>query len=512
MKYHLLMLGALLQIYVIGQPAIQLGPNSNSHDQIPRGRVTKHIWKSDIYAGTQRNYYLYVPKQYDSSKSSALMVFQDGHTYVDVEGDFRVPIVFDNLIAQGKMPVTIGLFINPGHDGTLPPPETLWRSSNRSIEYDTLSPKYAEFLEREMIPELQKNYRISDDPSMRAICGISSGGICAFTVAWSRPDLFRKVISHIGSFTDIKGGHNYPSIIRQTDPKPIKVLLQDGTGDLDNRFGNWWLANLQMEAALKFKGYDYKFVADTGAHNGVHGGLVLPQSLTWLWSDVVAKRLKSQKYSATHTDESDQILSGETMHLSHLNFNALHLDAETRLFNEPQKEQLIIIRKGQVEVSLNDQSQILGPNSVVFVAAGEKAQIKTNSSADLYHLHFISRRGFPSNRNVQSQQSFLVNFDSLPYLESKKGGRRNYFRTSTAMCPYFEMHITTLDPGIRSHPPHTHLAEELIIMISGLTEEEIGNAKYQGSRDDVYFLGAHVPHAIRNIGNDPCMYFAFQWH
>jgi enterochelin esterase family protein len=135
----------------------------------------------------------------------------------------------------------------------------------------------------EILPEVGKEYKLTEDPDGRAICGISSGGICAFTVAWQRPDAFRKVLSHMGSFTNIRGGHVYPALIRSTPAKPIRVFLQDGINDLDNQHGNWWLANLEMDAALKFKQYDYKFVGGTGKHSGKHGGAILPDSLRWLW-------------------------------------------------------------------------------------------------------------------------------------------------------------------------------------------------------------------------------------
>ena len=126
---------------------------------------------------------------------------------------------------------------------------------------------------------------MTDDPNERAICGISSGGICSWTVAWERPDAFRKVLSHVGSFTNIRGGHVYPALIRKTEPKPIRIFLQDGSGDLDNRHGNWPLANQQMAASLKFADYDYKFVYGDGGHNSKHGGAILPDSLRWLWRD-----------------------------------------------------------------------------------------------------------------------------------------------------------------------------------------------------------------------------------
>ena len=248
------------------------GPDSVRHQDVPQGKVTRHEWNtSKVFPGTSRSYWVYVPHQYNPAKPASLMVFQDGADYLSEEGDLRVPIVFDNLIHKKEMPVTIGVFINPGQPG------------NRRIEYDTMSDAYARFLLTEILPEVEKSYNISPLPQQRAICGISSGGICAFTVAWQRPDQFQRVLSHVGSFANILGGHDYPSMIRKTERKPIRVFLQDGSHDLDNEYGNWPLANQQMDLALQFKKYDSKFVFGGGAHNGNHGGAILPDSLRWLW-------------------------------------------------------------------------------------------------------------------------------------------------------------------------------------------------------------------------------------
>lgn len=264
------------------------GPDSLRQDDVPQGELTTHEWlQSKVFPGTIRRYYVYKPRQYDASQPAALMVFQDGHTYIKEDGDFRVPVVFDNLIHRGDMPVTIGVFVDPGHRKDTLPEESGWRPrpENRSVEYDTLSSDYAEFLLTEILPEVAKTLPFTDDPEGRAICGISSGGICAFTVAWERPDQFRKVLSHVGSFVNIRGGDVYPGQIRKTDKKPLRIFLQDGSNDLDNNHGNWPLGNKQMAAALAFKEYDYKFVYGEGAHNGNHGGAILPESLRWLWRD-----------------------------------------------------------------------------------------------------------------------------------------------------------------------------------------------------------------------------------
>ena len=295
----LLIILCLLSANAIAQePKVErtypLGSDSFRKPDVPRGKVTQHVWdNSSVFPGTIRRYYIYVPAQYKSEIPAALMVFQDGHTYIRENGDFRVPTVFDNLIHQGDLPVTIGVFVDPGHLTDDLPPEPGWRPrpANRSVEYDTLSDDYARFLLEEILPEVEKTYNLTSDPEGRAICGISSGAICAWTVAWERPNQFRKVLSHIGSFTNIRGGHNYPALIRKgSDKKPIKIFMQDGSNDLDNVHGNWPLGNKQMYAALKFRDYDVKFVYGEGAHNGNHGGAILPESLRWLWRDYEPKQ------------------------------------------------------------------------------------------------------------------------------------------------------------------------------------------------------------------------------
>lgn len=261
----------------------KLTADSLPQEGVPAGVVTKHrLAKSEVFPGTERDYWVYVPAQYKPGGPPAcVMVFQDGVWYRDPKGDHRVPTVFDNLIHRGEMPVTVGVFINPGafplaREGEKP-------RSNRSFEYDTLSGAYARFVEQEILPEVSKTVVLRTDPAGRAICGISSGGICAFTAAWQRPDLFSKVLSHVGSFTNIRGGDAYPGLIRKTPGKPLRVYLQDGAADLDNEHGSWPLGNLQMAASLRYKGYDYKLVYGEGAHNGKHGGVDLPDALRWLW-------------------------------------------------------------------------------------------------------------------------------------------------------------------------------------------------------------------------------------
>ena len=257
--------------------------DSKQQKGVPRGKVTTHIFESQIFKGTRREYSVYVPAQYQPKQAACVMVFQDGHAYLKEDGDVRVPIVFDNLIHKGEMPVTIGIFVNPGHRGDTFP-ENRWRANNRSYEYDSLGDQYARFLLEELLPAVSEKYSLSKKAVDRAICGASSGGICAFTVAWERPDAFSKVYSMIGSFTNIRGGHVYPSWIRKTAKKPVKVFLQGGRNDLDNEHGHWPLANEQMAAALNFMDWDHKLVYGDGKHNLQHGGVLLPDALRWLWA------------------------------------------------------------------------------------------------------------------------------------------------------------------------------------------------------------------------------------
>ena len=260
-----------------------LGPESSEQPGTPRGTLTRHRWTSErIYPGVERDYWVYVPQQYDGSRPACLMVFQDASLYLGP--DANVPMAFDNLMHQGAMPVTIGLFVSAGEQG---PGMPGWGGTdNRSLEYDSLGDRYARFLLEELLPPIEQQYHIVADPERRAICGISSGGICAFTVAWERPDAFRKVVSHCGSFTNIRGGHRYPSLIRRSAARPLRVFLQTGTHDLDVVYGNWPIANQDMAAALAYRGYDYQFVMGEGGHSLAHGGAIFPETMRWLWRDV----------------------------------------------------------------------------------------------------------------------------------------------------------------------------------------------------------------------------------
>ncbi len=259
-------------------------PASQRHDGVPKGTVEKFSMdNSRIYPGTKRSYWIYTPAQYDASKPTCLMVFLDGGGYVSETGASKIPIVFDNLIAAKEMPVTIGIFVDPGVVDA--PNDKSQPRFNRSYEYDAANGNYAKFLTDELLPEISKIRNLSPDPDHHAICGASSGGIAAFDVAWYRPDAFRRVYSMIGTFVGLRGGDEFPTLIRKTEPRPLRVFLQDGENDNNIYCGDWWMANQAMERSLTFSGYEVNHEWGTGAHSHQHGGAIMPKVLRWLWKD-----------------------------------------------------------------------------------------------------------------------------------------------------------------------------------------------------------------------------------
>jgi sugar lactone lactonase YvrE/enterochelin esterase-like enzyme len=267
----------LLATFLVFTPAVHAA-------DVPKGEVTKYTFDhSKIFPGTVRDYWVYVPKQYDPTKPACLWVNQDGI-------QFKAPQVFDELIARKEMPVVIGVFVRPGvvkaRSG-----QALDRF-NRSYEYDGLGDAYARFLLDELLPEVEKKttsdgrpIRLSQDGNDRGIGGSSSGAICAFTVAWERPDSFRRVFSAIGTYVGLRGGNVYPTLIRKYEPRPLRVFLQDGSSDLNIYGGDWWMANQETERALRFAGYEVNHVWGTGGHSGQQATEIFADAMRWLWRD-----------------------------------------------------------------------------------------------------------------------------------------------------------------------------------------------------------------------------------
>jgi enterochelin esterase family protein len=283
---------------------------------VPKGRLEgPFLFRSKVIENTVRRYWIYVPAQYSGNQAANVLVFQDGQRATNPQGALRVPQVLENLVHKGEIPVTIGIFVTPGQRGDSYP-EALGMSNpdNRALEYDAMNDRYARFIVEELLPEVGKRFNLSTDPERRAIGGTSSGAIAAFTVAWQRPDAFRNVISMIGSYTSIgyrpatdtvpmqPGGDLYPTLIRKSPIRPLRIFLQDGSADLDNEHGSWFLANQQMLAALNFANanadrlkvggprYAVQHAWGDGAHSDSHGGALLPDILRWMWPAAPAQQ------------------------------------------------------------------------------------------------------------------------------------------------------------------------------------------------------------------------------
>lgn len=260
----------------------QPGPNSQPQPGVPKGEVTKYQFaESKIFPGTTRDYWVYVPKQYDPSNPAPVMIFQDGIIY-------SAPVVFDNLIHKKEIPPLIGVFVMHGRVKALS--TNALDRFNRSYEYDGLGDNYARFLLDELLPHIaaEQKLNLSTNGNDRAIAGSSSGGVCAFTAAWERPDAFRRVFTSVGTYVGLRGGNEYPTLVRKTEPKPIRVFLQDGSNDLNIYAGDWWMVNQEMERALVFAGYDVNHAWGDGSHNQKHATAIFPDALRWLWRDYPA--------------------------------------------------------------------------------------------------------------------------------------------------------------------------------------------------------------------------------
>ena len=275
----------------------RLGPDSLPQDGVPKGEIRgPFTLPSKVYPGTQHTYWVYVPAQYDGATPVSLMVFQDGQAFKDEHGEMRAQNVMDNLIYRREIPVMIGVFINPGRTPQQPEPTPRdWGDSttNRPAEYNTPDDKYARIITDELMPALTKEYNLSKDPEQHGIGGSSSGAIAAFSVAWERPNAFRKVLSNVGSFVDLRGGYVYPERVLATAHKPLRVFLCDGRNDNRgqgrdgsyNEKRDWFFQNVRLMKALTQKGYDVNYAWGLNLHGQAFGGAILPDMMRWLWRD-----------------------------------------------------------------------------------------------------------------------------------------------------------------------------------------------------------------------------------
>lgn len=275
----------------------KLAPEAQPMEGVPQGEIRgPFTLPSEAYPGTQHTYWVYVPAQYDPATPASLMIYNDGRAFMNPKGDIRAQVVMDNLIFRREIPVMIAVFINPGRRPDQPEPTSSnWgdRDTNRPTEYNTLDDKYARVIVDELMPVLYRQYNISRDAERHGIGGSSSGAIAAFTVAWQRPDAFRKVLSNVGSFTNLRGGDAYPDIIRKSERKPIRIFLVDGRNDNRGKRGDrpydqrldWFYQNVRMQQALTEKGYDVNYSWGIQQHGQKMLQAVFPEMMRWLWRD-----------------------------------------------------------------------------------------------------------------------------------------------------------------------------------------------------------------------------------
>ena len=289
------------QFYAAGKPlgargdAVGYNPDSYPKPGVPHGKLSeKHTMTSKIYDGMKYDYWVYASPGVDPNVPAPLMVWQDGKGLITELGGIRLITVTENLVQQGLLPPLVHVMIAPGTsaDG----------KAMRSIEYDTVSDRYPRFLMEEVLPEVEKTYKLRPDGYSRAIAGESSGGICAFNAAWLMPDKFARVHSAVGSFTSIQwrskenndGGNVYPFMVRKEPKRNIRIWMSDGADDLENEHGSWPMQNIAMANSLKLREYDFHFRFGTAAHGGAQAALDLPESLTWLWRDYDPKKTSQE--------------------------------------------------------------------------------------------------------------------------------------------------------------------------------------------------------------------------
>jgi sugar lactone lactonase YvrE/enterochelin esterase-like enzyme len=288
-------------------------PDGKVDASVPHGELLQGVIDSSkIYPGTENHFQVYVPAEYDAAKPACLLVKLDG--FGAYEGT-----VLDNLIAKKEVPVMIGVGVSPGTIWKDPAgtPERRALRFNRSFEFDSMNDRFPNYVLNELLPAVKKMktadgraIRISPDGNDHAATGGSTGGIGSFTLAWLRPDQFTRVYSVIGTYVSMRGGNEYPVLIRKTEPKPIRIFLEDGSADAWNRlFGSWFDANLNMESALTFAGYDVAHAWGTHGHDGKPGQVIFPDVMRWLWRDYPAPVTRGVSRNSTLQEIS---LAGES--------------------------------------------------------------------------------------------------------------------------------------------------------------------------------------------------------
>jgi gluconolactonase len=395
------------------QPAERYPVDSASvaHAGVPKGEVLKFSFSnSKIYPGTYRDYWVYIPAQYDGKKPACVFVDQDGI-------QFKTPVVFDNLINSKDMPVTIGIFITPGR---VVAKDTLSLDRfNRSFEYDGLGDAYARFLLEELLPDVEKHKTtdgraivLSKNGNDRAIGGTSSGAICAFTAAWERPDAFSRVYSGIGTYVGLRGGDRYPTLIRKYEPKPIRIFLQDGSHDNNIYAGDWFYANQMMERALTFAEYEVNHVYGEGAHSSAQSNAIFPDVMRWLWKGY-PEPVKAGK--SKNAMLRDILLPGEDWRLVGGKYGLVgNLETNSKGemgFSDLQKN---------LSYEIDDKGPIILDNKIIAhskIRPTERSMMSTS-----FHEFSMTTGSDLGLRNVSGNDFIEVNYQTIRFLVTGSDG------------------------------------------------------------------------------------------
>jgi len=435
--------------------------------------------KSNIYPGTTRNYWVYIPKQYTPTQPACLLVVQDGLSRAT---GWNMLHTLDSLIAAGSVPVTIGVFVDPGivassREGAFP-------RFNRSLEYDALGDQYATFLDKELLPEIQKAYNINPDPDSHSIAGASSGAICAFNVAWERPDLFRRVLSTIGTYVGLRGGDEFATLVRKTEAKPIRVFLEDGNNDLNIYAGDWWTANQGMLSALTYAGYEVNHSWGAGGHDSKHAATIMTEALTWLWKDYPQK-------VTTHKGVKpriDLLIDGEEWHevngLSHP-VKRISVDKNGNILFVDQQQVFQVDEQLKAHILTTPPVDLIAPGSSVLYGVLQKSR----------KLIAIDDSGKASVLANQVDADDLCATAMGLYISDKKNHRIGYYDFSQKTIRYYKVDFI---PGAM-----TVTAEKTFLMVA--TNDSPFGYSFRintdgGIQDGQPFVHYHIPYGSLHAG------------
>ena len=449
--------------------------------QIPSGQIKGPFkWMSQIYPGTERNYWLYIPAQYNANKATCTMIVQDG---LSRARGWKLSEHLDTLIHEGKIPPIIGIYIDPGRVPSID--TTQYPRFNRSFEYDGMGDRYARFLIEEILPEVKKSYNLSDDPNDRSIAGASSGAICAFNAAWERPDAFRRVFSTIGTYVGLRGADEFHTLVRKTEPKPLRVFLEDGFNDLNIYAGDWYIANQQMNSALIWAGYEVEHAWGEGGHNNEHSLKIIRDALIWLWKDYpIPVSTHADKYRGMSIIKNQDTWKEIKTALAYI-------------------DRIAVNSKGEVYFTSRDKNGIYKIN-------------EDGTSAITSHIKYYSEIAFDADDNIIAANKNMpgisilkgqANTVVLPkiYTDKIEATRNGFYFNDTKKnrFGYYDLHTskTNYFPSLKKIHGITLNAEQSFVNV--MEEDAVFGSSYKINADGTLvhpqsYIHFHIPYGFSN--------------